>query len=73
MLQNDPIQQWNSKEAVHIIKKYDVQMIPFEVKLLQLIIYLNLDPQKVRMIATHATLNYVKMTPLRSNGFVLEM
>jgi hypothetical protein len=70
MLQNDPIQQWNSKEAIHIIGKYDVQRTPFEVRLPQLIRYPNLDPQKVRMIATHPTLNYVKMTTFKSNGFV---
>lgn len=73
MLQNDPIQQWNSKETVHIIKKYDMQITPSTVRLLQLIIYLNLDPQRVRMIVMHAALNYVKMTTLKSNGFVPEM
>lgn len=73
MLQNDLIQQWNSKEAIHIIRKYDVQRTPFEVRLPQLIRYLNLDPQRVRIIATHPTLNYVKMTTFKSNGFVLGM
>jgi hypothetical protein len=43
------------QRTVYIIKKYDVQRTPFEVILHQLIRYLNLDPQGVRMITTHPT------------------